>query len=391
MIRILVVYERMMATVAGMKTEFASMFDNDKDVSITFEEAGAVTQAEIDEADIVSLVRPENSLAYRIGCCAKKAGKSVIVFCDDDLLGIPVGINGTPARKRTLRKSLKIADAFETPSRFLADKYSSETKTGKYHVCKTAVDPGLLKEVPEKELKPDTIKLVYAAGNDHVALFNNYILPILPQLGKKYGDRISLTFVGVHPDTDECNKYVKTYYQPGMPLEEYRQYMRENAFDIGLAPLKDTPFSRCKHYNKFVEYTLVGIPGIYSNMPPYTYVVNDNEDGFLSDNIPEKWYDKICAAIDDEALRKHCIEKAMEYLRVNHDPNSVREDYKEFFFSICNNGTKKTDNYFAGLYKLEYSLQRLADMTFLSIATLKSGGINGLIERTKAHITGLHH
>ena len=109
MIKVLVVYERMMATVAGMKEEYGCMFDGDKEIRFTIEEAEAVTKEQIDEADIITLVRPENSLAFRIASCAKKAGKGVVVFCDDDLLAIPVGINGTPLRKKVLKKTLRLS------------------------------------------------------------------------------------------------------------------------------------------------------------------------------------------------------------------------------------------------------------------------------------------
>ena len=227
---------------------------------------------------------------------------------------------------------------------------------------------------------------MYAAGNDHAELFRELIFPILPRLAVRYGSSISLTFVGVHPDIDECNKYIKTYYQQGMPLDEYRRYMRENTFDIGLAPLKDTLFGRCKHYNKFVEYTIVGTPGIYSNVIPYTYVVTDEENGFLSDNDPEAWFERICTAVDNEQLRSSCLKNAVDYLRINHDPDTVRRDYKGFYCSILKDKRKECQ-YLAGLYKMEYLAQRLTDMTFLTVATLKKSGINGFIERTKMHIT----
>ena len=66
---------------------------------------------------------------------------------------------------------------------------------------------------------------------------------------REFGDKISFTFVGVRPNMDD----IECEYVSGMPLMEYRKFMREQNFDIGLAPLYENDFSKCKYFNKFIE------------------------------------------------------------------------------------------------------------------------------------------
>lgn len=78
--------------------------------------------------------------------------------------------------------------------------------------------------------------------------------------------------------------------------------MQELDWDIGLAPMPDTPFHACKHYNKWIEYSSFGIAGVYSDVLPYKGVIRDGVDGLLCENTAAAWTEAIARLIDDAAL-----------------------------------------------------------------------------------------
>ena len=137
---------------------------------------------------------------------------------------------------------------------------------------------------------------------------------------------MTFAFVSVHPELNDRKNGIKCDYFPGMPLLEYRKFMKDNNFDIGLAPLEIDKFSKCKYFNKYIEYTTQGVVGIYSDTEPYTYVVKDGINGFLAHNTPESWYEKLKEAIQDASLRKECLNNAIAYLRENHTEEAAVND-----------------------------------------------------------------
>lgn len=74
-------------------------------------------------------------------------------------------------------------------------------------------------------------------------------------------------------------------------------------FDIGLAPLEDTLFTRSKSYIKALEYGALGIPVIASAVGPYLDYVEDGVTGFLVRKESE-WIDRLELLINDADLRE---------------------------------------------------------------------------------------
>lgn len=64
-------------------------------------------------------------------------------------------------------------------------------------------------------------------------------------------------------------------------------------FDIGLAPLADNPFNRCKSNIKWLEYSAFGRAGIYSNLEPYSGSVEHGKTGMLVGYDPKDWLDAL--------------------------------------------------------------------------------------------------
>ena len=88
-------------------------------------------------------------------------------------------------------------------------------------------------------------------------------------------------------------------------------YFKVIDFDIGLAPLADTPFNVCKSHIRALEYMALGIPVVASDVPAYNDLVVDGVTGFLV-NSPDEWDARLTDLINDEAMRAEMGAKGRE-------------------------------------------------------------------------------
>jgi glycosyltransferase involved in cell wall biosynthesis len=85
-------------------------------------------------------------------------------------------------------------------------------------------------------------------------------------------------------------------------------------WDIALAPLIDTPFNRCKSDIKFLDYSAIGVPGIYSRVPAYLSSVQHLETGWLVDNQVQTWTAALEECLNNKELRLQVSRNASRYL-----------------------------------------------------------------------------
>lgn len=383
MSKILFVFEADMPTVSITRDIFIHLAGNENIIP-DFAYLTDVNADTIDNYYVIIFIRPANILSWRIAENARNAGHLVVTLCDDDLLNLPKTIPAIPWRKRGLTKTLENSHVIWSSSWYILDKYRPYTYGGRSVHTDTIVRDDELTGIDISHKDNRTVKIVYAAGTRHEELFYKYVRPIVPKLVDEYGDNISFTFVGVHPDMGN----IKCEYVSGMPLIDYRRYMRANSFDIGLAPLNNDDFSKCKYFNKFIEYTMHGIVGIYSNVEPYTYVIKDGENGFLADNTPESWLNAIRKAINEKMLRQECVENAIDYLRQYHSEDAIINRLKSELPEITGTGEiYGRCRRFWG-QKVLYYLSRPLDWMYLTGFYLRHNGMKDVLGRAYSRILG---
>ena len=380
---LLFIFERDMPTVSIMREMFTHLRSHD-DMSSTFMYMSDVKPKDIDAHDVIIFIRPNNTYAWKLADNAKKAGHTVVTLCDDDLLNLPKTSPTIPWRKRGLLKALKHSDVILSTSRYIAERYRDLTAGKRMALMDTVVRPEEFDGIETVFNNGDDdgkVKIVYAAAPSHAVLFEKFIGPILPALKSEFGDRISFTFVSVHPEVTDF----RCEYVPGMPLLEYREYMKKSRFDIGVAPLYDDDFSKCKYYNKYIEYTLQGTVGIYSETEPYTYVVKNGYNGFLAKSSPEAWLEAMRQAIRDKEKRDLCLKRAVDHLRESHSEDAVIEKIRQGLPEISAAGTGYGSCKGFGLRKVLYMLSRPFDWIYLTGFYIKNTGIKAVIKRIKKH------
>jgi glycosyltransferase involved in cell wall biosynthesis len=93
----------------------------------------------------------------------------------------------------------------------------------------------------------------------------------------------------------------------------YRGFLRKLAslgWGVGIAPLEDTPFNRCKAPTKFIEYTSCGIPTAASDMPVYAATMPPGGGRLVGTD----WHAALSELLDDRqgtrsrlrVAREHC-------------------------------------------------------------------------------------
>lgn len=385
MTNVLYLYENEMPTVSlmkegnekeGLEQYFKSIFVSVKNLH----------RSDLNEADVLVLIRPTEILSYHAACWVKKSGRLVITFCDDDLYNAQTDSALDASRVSFFRKTLKKSDLIWSSSPRIAEKYKQYTTYKRGVVTDTTVD--------EKNIYPhygdnDKVKIVYAAGPSHSVLFEEMVSPILNDLFCQCGNCFSITFVGVHPKLPDLKcKDATIRFVPLMSLEGYRQYMERENFDIGLAPLHTDEFSKCKYFNKFIEYSMFGIVGIYSNTEPYTYVIEDRKNGMLVSNDPEEWLRAMTEMIQNEALRKCCAVNAQDLLRTRFSVEANKDRFVKQLPELFQE--HKNENKVVGVGKFALALvgyRLLHSILYLTtgIRYLQTNGLRQLLNKVKNH------
>lgn len=320
MSKILCVYENEIASVSTAREFYELEKVRNSGIHARFVSLRQINNVHMNWCDVLLLIRPNHKAFSYLAKKGKQTGKFVIVNCDDDLLHLPKGLPRMSWRREGLISTLSYCDAVLSPNPYICRRFQKYMAHPRSAVLDTAVPAESIRSYAALSAKADegselsAVKIVYAAGIAHTALFDAYIRPVLPQLCMDYGNKISLACIGVCPDLREFEDKIQIEYIPARPLKEYRKIIAQGHYDLGLAPLGSDGFSKAKYFNKFIEYAMMGIAGIYSDTEPYTFVVKDGVNGFLAKNTKESWLFALRRAIEDPQTREKCKENAYKLL-----------------------------------------------------------------------------
>jgi len=99
-------------------------------------------------------------------------------------------------------------------------------------------------------------------------------------------------------------------------------------WDFGIAPLTDCPLNRSKSDLKFIEYGILGIPGIYSAGPSYSESVEHLRTGLVCLSDPQSWYDSFRLMIEDAPLRRKLAENALRHVHACRTVTESIDDWR---------------------------------------------------------------
>jgi processive 1,2-diacylglycerol beta-glucosyltransferase len=277
----------------------------------------------LDWADMVLLQRVKSRAWRPYLIRARKKRKPVIYDLDDDVLDLPPDHPDfrSPFRHRRQRAKyewfLARADAITVSTRALDPrmrKFGDQVYLIRNYIDSRMGLPSFRPEEPAPRDPPAVWTLGYAGTRTHASDFQPLVGP-LKQIGSDPAGRVRMVFLGFMP--------AELTGQPHLSFDNrylfYEQYLRElgrSGIQIGLAPLRDDAFNRCKSHIKFLEYALAGIPGVYSDVGPYRDTVVDSCTGLLvSDHTAGAWLDRLRQAMASPELLPEIRKNAVEFLR----------------------------------------------------------------------------
>ena len=275
---------------------------------------------DIPQADIVIIQRdfPSHVEEYHtVIDQAKTHNKTVVYELDDLLLELP---EKHPDFYHYITARSSILDAIVDADAIIGStpaicEYFKTYNSSVFHFY-NYLDDQIWKLPSPSHSNGENLFIGYMGGHSHAYDFET-IVPAIESILNKFGEKVALRFWGLAPP-ERLREHPNTeWFQPGLvDYAEFAQYFTSQKCDLFIAPLVNNPFNRCKSFIKYLEYSAMGKPGIYSRITPYESVVNHGENGLLA-STSEEWEHMIIQLIEDRDLRRKS-EKThrLKYVRI---------------------------------------------------------------------------
>ena len=213
------------------------------------------------------------------------------------------------------KRALLLADALVVSTQELADLYGAHRRNNgveeRVYVVKNCLDQRIWSAPTPALPHPGEVWVGWAGAGSHLSdlvlleqvvdeiltrhpnvrfFWTRLPSPHLLRLSKKWGQR--------------CVRA-----EAWSSIENWADYYTALNFDIALAPLDDTRFTRCKSNLKWLEAGILGQPMVASNCGPYARTIRNGQDGFLASR-PYEWIEYVSALVRSPALRRGMGEAA---------------------------------------------------------------------------------
>lgn len=356
------------------------------------------TKRAVEQADVVVMCHTIDPRYGRILEWARELGRPLIYEIDDNLLNVPEEIPGLdylrqPARRAQLIACLRQADVVRVYSPAL--KATLDAYNNNVVLVSGPLDWSLMPEAPAPRAD-GRVRLVYATSRleDRIGrMLTNPLRHIL-----EAHPEVELTIWGPRHDALGSHPRVRS-----LPLVRdydkfFERFARER-FDIGLAPLPDDEFHRCKSNNKFREYAACGVAGVYSDVPVYNTSVADGETGLLVPNTDAAWVSGIARLVGDPALRVRLANNARAYAETHFHqrvtdrewlaqigPMAARRGESPAGMRVTAGGAAGGRHALATVLRILRHAVRLGAMTG---PVLRDEGIGSIVRRARGHAAGL--
>ena len=382
---ILFIYESESPTVSMMREVFIPIA-SELDLNIMFKNLDSLKTYDLCKSDIVIFVRSTDPLSVQIAKECRKSGRYIIAYYDDDLMDRPHDRPIIPWRRSNVRLMLASSDIVLTSSNRIGKKYEQYTVKKQYVQLHTIIHKNEFRTNPKMD--SDTVRILYAANSSHASLIDEFIKPAIRRL-YDINKKISFNFFGVQPTFKEGDvpDNVEINYIPTMPFKEYREYMNTHDFDMGIAPIFNDEFSKCKYFNKYLEYAIFQIPGIFTNSEPYTDIVTNGTNGLLVGNNDDEWTDALRFLILNKDIRNELGYNALNNVKANFTQEKILSDLLSRIPELEAYESPNKIIKYGSLQRLKYRIYRTEETLFLAISYFTKYGLNGLRMKVKKHFS----
>lgn len=271
----------------------------------------------------------------------------IIFEIDDDLMNVPREKDPKGIYARTaisIEKVVRAAATVITSTQPLADKMSAYNDRV---VVVPNVIPAFLwfrpvakaSDGPEAEIisAKQGLNVLYMGNPTHsedLAM----VRPVFERLAQEK-QPINLFVVGGERPSDRGSEWYQRIDIPAgqRHYPDFISWLRRLSphFDMAIAPLTTTGFNQSKSALKYLQYSAMGLPAIYSNCTPYREVVKNNTTGFLAENTEESWYGLLTECLSTKEHLPEVGARARNNVLEEHLMARYTKTYVEVIESAC--------------------------------------------------------
>jgi glycosyltransferase involved in cell wall biosynthesis len=184
--------------------------------------------------------------------------------------------------------------------------YESNPSNSFFLAPSLAQPPSLLPSI--SPTSPDLVRICYHGTWSHRDDMK-WLAPVIAEVQRQCpntifevigGKRVARIFKGIP----------RVVVLPTMAWPDYLKHTQTLRQDIGLAPLRDTLFNRGRGPIKFFDYARAGAVGVYSTGPAFSDFVSNGVDGFVLENDPALWVERIVELVNSPKLRQSMADAA---------------------------------------------------------------------------------
>jgi len=318
------------------------------------------------ETDIILLPRPSSEEWFSFVKAARKAGKIVVADYDDDpftcsplnpyyrWIGIKewshpefgkvwtdgaiekdgiewFNIEKNMNRRDMVRAAFKKSDMVTCTTPELQEVFKKINPN-------TVILPNYINIdiYPRIDMVKKKVRIGWQGGVSHYEDLYNF-KGVFEEISKR--DDVEIVYFG---DTRMSNMFKdcrNIEVQDWVSLQAYPYKLACLNIDIGVCPLVDNVFNRCKSAIKYYEYSAVGACTVASDMPPYSNAITNYKDGILVPADNKSWVDALVELIENPKKRLGLRENAYDNIRENYtiqkNAHKWVDAYKELINKEC--------------------------------------------------------
>lgn len=221
-------------------------------------------------------------------------GRPFTIFTVDDLMDDLVDSNPlkctiAPNPRERIKFALSRCDRLVVSTEYLGEAYRHMIRD--IQIVPNRLEQSLWLPLLSKKRTGIKPRIGWAGGTTHLD-----DLRLLKEIIEATREEADWIFMGMCPD--EIRPLVHEFH-PFVSLLDYPAYLASLNFDIAVAPLAEIPFNRAKSNLRLLEYGVLGIPVVCTDIDPYR-----NSPARLVPNITAAWIEALRERIYDADARE---------------------------------------------------------------------------------------
>ena len=243
----------------------------------------------------------------------RRHGITLLYDLDDDLRHIPRDHPDAALlrpRGRTVSRLVRGADVVWGSTRALAATLTDVRDDVR------VVENGLDERLWVSSTLPATprqgpVRILFMGTSTHDADFA-LVRGALARLKSVFAEHVAVDLLGISSRSD-LPSWANRIGMPVYGTSSYPGFVNwitQQHWDIGIAPLADTAFNRCKSAIKTLDYAAMGLPVLASDCEAYRGTLADGPGGWLLPDDEDAWFVALARLVRDANLRRRLAEGA---------------------------------------------------------------------------------